>query len=165
MDKKTEKLLICEPDSVIRNAIEVALTEENLDAYCHINAEEGESLVKPVRIGSFLDRVARYVVHLKEEITFGPYHLPAGTLDLKQKKSNEIIRLTDKEKEILIALKNAPEHTLTRAALLEEVWGYGSNIETHTVETHIYRLRQKIEKDAGKPEFLITNEGGYHLKI
>jgi DNA-binding response OmpR family regulator len=47
--------------------------------------------------------------------------------------------------------------------LLQEVWGYNSSVTTHTLETHIYRLRQKVEKDAGSPSVLISASGGYKL--
>jgi DNA-binding response OmpR family regulator len=52
---------------------------------------------------------------------------------------------------------------VSRETLLQEVWGYNSGVTTHTLETHIYRLRQKVEKDAGNPVLLVTDVGGYKL--
>ena len=72
------------------------------------------------------------------------------------------IRLTEKETDILRYLKSA-SGIVPRQTLLGEVWGYGPQVATHTLETHIYRLRKKIEKDAGDAKILITEEGGYRL--
>ena len=52
---------------------------------------------------------------------------------------------------------------MSRETLLREVCGYNSDVTTHTLETHIYRLRQKIEKDAAAPAILVTEAGGYKL--
>lgn len=71
--------------------------------------------------------------------------------------------LTERERDVLLALYSAPEATLTRAELLRDVWGYVPGLETHTLETHIYRLRQKIEDDPSRPHILVTTEAGYTL--
>ena len=73
------------------------------------------------------------------------------------------IRLTEKEASILKFLYRAGEKVITRDVLLHEVWGYNSGVTTHTLETHIYRLRQKVEKDAAMPAILVTEAGGYKL--
>jgi DNA-binding response OmpR family regulator len=72
--------------------------------------------------------------------------------------------LTEKETSILRHLYRAGERPVSRETLLQEVWAYNSGVTTHTIETHIYRLRQKIEKDAAVPAFLITEGGGYTLR-
>src|SRR6478672_10468767 len=74
-----------------------------------------------------------------------------------------IVRLTEKETSILKYLYRAGEKVVTRDVLLQEVWGYNSGVTTHTLETHIYRLRQKIEKDPSHAELLVTETGGYKL--
>ena len=81
-------------------------------------------------------------------------------LDTSSKKK---IRLTEKETAILRFLYRAGQLPVSRETLLQEVWGYNSGVTTHTLETHIYRLRQKIEKDAANPEILVTEAGGYKL--
>ena len=73
------------------------------------------------------------------------------------------VRLTEKETSILKYLYRADEKVITRNTLLEEVWGYNSGVTTHTLETHIYRLRQKIEKDPSNAVLLVTESGGYKL--
>lgn len=78
-------------------------------------------------------------------------------------KTNEKTRLTDMETKILKYLYRADDRTAHRDVLLGEVWGYNAAVDTHTLETHIYRLRQKIERDPSKPEILVTEPGGYRL--
>src|SRR4030081_3740306 len=75
-------------------------------------------------------------------------------------KANKV-RLTEKETAILRYLYRAGQRSVSRETLLQEVWGYNSGVTTHTLETHIYRLRQKVEKDAASPSILVTEAGGY----
>jgi DNA-binding response OmpR family regulator len=77
---------------------------------------------------------------------------------LRQHEASE-----EKETAILRFLYRAGLRPISREVLLQEVWGYNSGVTTHTLETHIYRLRQKIEKDAASPEILVTEAGGYKL--
>jgi DNA-binding response OmpR family regulator len=77
--------------------------------------------------------------------------------------SNTKVRLTEKETSILKFLYRAGDKVVGRDVLLHEVWGYNPAVTTHTLETHIYRLRQKIEKDPSQAELLITETGGYKL--
>jgi DNA-binding response OmpR family regulator len=76
---------------------------------------------------------------------------------------NGKIRLTEKETSILKYLFRANEKVVSRETLLHEVWGYNAGVTTHTLETHIYRLRQKIEKDPSSAQLLVTESGGYKL--
>ena len=73
------------------------------------------------------------------------------------------MRLTEKETAILKYLYRAGEKAVTRDILLNEVWGYNAGVTTHTLETHIYRLRQKIERDPAAASILVTESGGYRL--
>ena len=86
---------------------------------------------------------------------------PAAKLLLDKKGGK--IRLTEKETSILKYLYRAGEKVISREVLLHEVWGYNAGVTTHTLETHIYRLRQKIERDPSRAELLITEAGGYKL--
>ena len=74
------------------------------------------------------------------------------------KRTKDWIALTDKEIDILKALSQAQDHCVDRSLLLQQVWGYDNDIDTHTLETHIYRLRCKIEKDPTKPKYLLTTQ-------
>ena len=80
-------------------------------------------------------------------------------VDAAQKK----IRLTEKETNILKYLYRAGEKPISREELLAEVWGYNAGVTTHTLETHVYRLRQKIEPDPSNAKLLLTEAGGYRL--
>ncbi len=73
------------------------------------------------------------------------------------------VRLTEKETSILKYLYHSGANVVGRDILLGEVWGYSAGVTTHTLETHVYRLRQKIESDPFDPKILITKPGGYQL--
>ena len=75
------------------------------------------------------------------------------------------LRLTEKETNILKYLYRAGGKTISREELLSEVWGYNAGVTTHTLETHVYRLRQKIEPDPANARLLITDAGGYRLQL
>ncbi len=123
-------------------------------------------MTKPFRLGVLLARIrAQLRQHEQSEdavFTIGPYTFkPAAKLLLDA--SGGKIRLTEKETSILKYLYRSGERVVTRDVLLHEVWGYNAGVTTHTLETHIYRLRQKIEKDPSQAELLITETGGYKL--
>lgn len=99
----------------------------------------------------------------QREISIGAYTLDTYNHILSC-EGNET-RLTEKESAILSCLYKAGGNIVGRQLLLDEVWGYAQNVETHTLETHIYRLRQKIESDPSKPQILKTEEDGYSLAL
>ena len=76
----------------------------------------------------------------------------------------EIVKLTEKEVSILQYLYKIRDRIVTKSELLQEVWGYNPDVTTHTIETHIYRLRQKVEHEDKNAQLIITEEGGYFLK-
>ena len=84
-----------------------------------------------------------------------------STLSKPEFPRNVVYR--DKETSILKYLYRQGPKTITRDVLLKEVWGYNNRVTTHTLETHIYRLRQKIERDPSNARLLVTEEGGYRL--
>jgi DNA-binding response OmpR family regulator len=73
------------------------------------------------------------------------------------------IRLTDKETEMISYLYFSNSEVVCRDELLHAIWGYNPEVNTHTLETHVYRLRQKIEKNPSKAEIIVTEDSGYRL--
>ena len=122
-----------------------------------------ETLAKPFRLSALLARLSLHLGHLgaSEDRAFqiGPYLFQPGAKLLTGARR---IRLTEKETNILKFLHSAGG-TVPRETLLHEVWGYSPAVTTHTLETHIYRLRRKIEEDPGRAKILVTENGGYRL--
>jgi DNA-binding response OmpR family regulator len=123
-----------------------------------------ESLAKPFRFSALLARMHALLTHHAASgdaaVRIGPYtfHPSAKLLQAGGRK----VRLTEKETNILKFL-HANTGTVSRDILLHEVWGYGPAVATHTLETHIYRLRKKIEQDPARAQILLTEGGGYRL--
>ena len=146
----------------------IMLTGHDTDADTILGLEAGANdyVTKPFRFAVLLARIRAQLRQYEqsEDATFnvGPYVFkPAQKLltDGDGKK----IRLTEKEAAIIRYLFRASQKAVTRDELLEEVWGYNSGVTTHTLETHVYRLRQKIEKDPSNAEILVTENGGYKI--
>ena len=146
----------------------IMLTGADTDTDTVLGLEAGASdyVTKPFRLAVLLARVrAQLRAHEQSEdvvLTVGPYEFnPAGRwlMDAKGKK----LRLTDKETNILKYLYRAGDKPVSREELLAEVWGYNAGVTTHTLETHVYRLRQKIEPEPGRARLLVTEAGGYRL--
>ncbi len=146
----------------------IMLTAQDSDADMILGLESGANdyVTKPFRFAVLLARIrAQLRQHEQSEdavFAIGPYSFkPASKILLDDDGSK--VRLTEKETSILKYLYRAGEKVVTRDILLHEVWGYNAGVTTHTLETHIYRLRQKIEKDPSNAELLITETGGYKL--
>ena len=146
----------------------VMLTAASGDSDTILGLESGANayVTKPFKFNVLLAHIrAQLRSHEQSEdavFRIGPYEFhPASKLllDAKGKK----IRLTDKETNILKYLYRAGSKVISREELLTEVWGYNAGVTTHTLETHVYRLRQKIEPDPTGPKILITEAGGYRL--
>ena len=148
----------------------IMLTAADLDADTILGLELGANdyVTKPFRINVLLARLRAHLrQHERSEdavMTIGPYEFHPAAKMLVEKGGKKKIRLTDKEASILKYLFRAGDRPVARDVLLNEVWGYNAGVTTHTLETHIYRLRQKIEKDPASAAILITDRGGYRLQ-
>ena len=146
----------------------IMLTGHDTDSDTILGLESGANdyITKPFRFAVLLARIrAQLRQHEASEdaiFTIGPYTFRPSSKLLLSPKGNKV-RLTEKETSILRYLYRAGQRPVSRETLLQEVWGYNSGVTTHTLETHIYRLRQKIEKDAAAPAILVTEAGGYKL--
>ena len=98
-----------------------------------------------------------------DSLIIGPFSFHPNVKLLIDLETNERVRLTDKEAAILKFLYRTQGKVVSRNVLLGEVWGYNSEVTTHTLETHVYRLRQKIEKIPSNAKILLTEPGGYRL--
>jgi len=125
-----------------------------------------ETLDLPLRASALIGRIRSLVRTFKVRedpwLTIGPYRLSQGTRILEG-PDGQSEKLTDKEADFLSFMHRARGEIVPRDVLLAEIWGYNAQVTTHTLETHIYRLRQKIEKDPANAELLITEPGGYRL--
>ncbi len=131
-----------------------------------LDAGANDYVTKPFRFAVLLARIRAHLrQHEQSEdavFRIGPYSFkPAAKLLITA--DGRKIRLTEKETAILKFLYRAGETVVSRETLLHEVWGYNAGVTTHTLETHIYRLRQKMERSPSQAEILITESGGYRL--
>jgi DNA-binding response OmpR family regulator len=133
---------------------------------CEFRAGLAECLIRPFR---FADLVSRLRALLRppekrsdETIMIGPYVFRPASGDLA-KVGGERVRLTERETAILARLARAKGASVSRDLLLRDVWGYSPEVATRTLETHVYRVRRKIEADPIKPSILITDANGYKL--
>ena len=152
------------------NAPVIMLTGADTEADTVLGLDWGANdyVTKPFKMGLLLARIhAQLRQYDRSEgaiLTIGPYTFrPAAKIMIDTANGDRKIRLTEKETAILKYLFRAGETVIGRDVLLNEVWGYDSGVTTHTLETHVYRLRQKIERDPSNAEILITEPGGYRL--
>ena len=131
-----------------------------------LDAGANDYVTKPFKFAVLLARIRAQLrqYEASEDAVFqiGPYTFRPGSKLLTTDKGSKL-KLTEKETAILRYLYRAGQKVVGRDILLAEVWGYNSNVTTHTLETHIYRLRQKIETDPSNARILVTEPGGYKL--
>jgi DNA-binding response OmpR family regulator len=142
-------------------------SDEEADVVRGLDSGANDYIAKPFRLAELLARLrAQLRIFENSEdavFTIGPYVFRPSAKMLQDQAKNRRIRLTEKEAAILKYLYRAGTTSVPRQILLNEVWGYNANVTTHTLETHIYRLRQKIEPDPAVARLLITEGGGYRL--
>ena len=141
--------------------------DSDADTILGLDAGANDYIPKPFRLNVLLARIrAQLRQHEQSEdavFTIGPYTFRPSAKVLLDATGRKKIRLTEKETSILKYLYRAGDRTVGRDALLNEVWGYNAGVTTHTLETHVYRLRQKIERDPAHAQILVTDSGGYRL--
>jgi DNA-binding response OmpR family regulator len=146
----------------------IMLTGQGSDADVILGLDSGANdyVTKPFRFAVLLARIRSHLrqhEHSEDaQYRVGPYTFkPAAKTLIRD--DNKKIRLTEKETAIIKFLYRSGEQAVARDVLLADVWGYNAGVTTHTLETHIYRLRQKIERDPAHAEILVTEGGGYRL--
>ena len=141
--------------------------DTDADTILGLDAGANDYITKPFRMGVLLARL-RAQIHQHEQsedavFQIGPYSFQPAQKLLLLGDTNKKVRLTEKEAAILKYLFRAGDKVIGRDVLLNEVWGYNAGVTTHTLETHVYRLRQKIESDPSNAKILVTEPGGYKL--
>ncbi len=142
-------------------------SDEEMDVVRGLDSGANDYISKPFRLAELLARVRAQlrIFENSEDAVFkiGPFIFRPSAKQLVEPAKNRRIRLTEKEAAILKFLYRAGPKPVARQVLLNEVWGYNAAVTTHTLETHIYRLRQKIEPDPSNSRLLLTEGGGYRL--
>ena len=145
----------------------LAITNEN-DVPAHVFGSDkkiSDYIKKPFKFIDLLSRID-FLLKKRDETTLliGPYTFQP-VMKLLLTESSEEIRLTEKETSMLLFLYHSKDYVVQRDTLLHEVWGYSTDVTTHTLETHVYRLRQKMKPGPGDTDLLVTEAGGYRLAI
>ena len=140
--------------------------DSEADTILGLDAGANDYVTKPCRFGILLARVRTHLRSHEQSdaavFQVGPYtYKPA--MKVLEGTDQRKVRLTEKETALLKYLYRAGSRVVSRDVLCDKVWGYNSGVNTHTIETHIYRLRQKIESDPSVPQILLTENGGYRL--
>lgn len=140
--------------------------DSDADTILGLDAGANDYVTKPFKFPVLLARIrAQLRQHEQSEdavFNLGPYTFKPS-MKLLVTEDEKKIRLTEKETNILKFLYRSTDGVVARDTLLHEVWGYNAGVTTHTLETHIYRLRQKIEPDPSNARLLVTESGGYRL--
>ncbi|TCS64840.1 response regulator transcription factor [Varunaivibrio sulfuroxidans] len=143
--------------------------DTDADTILGLDAGANDYVTKPFRLGVLVARLRAHIRQFERSddavFMIGPYSFQPSNKILLDENADKKVRLTDKEVAILKFLYRNGERVISRNVLLDEVWGYNAGVTTHTLETHVYRLRQKIEADPSNAEILVTEPGGYRLVV
>ena len=140
--------------------------DSEVDTIDGLEAGANDYISKPLRMGELLARIRTHMQLYQSredaKITIGNFYFVQGRKTLTHKESHKALNLTEKETSIIRFLLKKKDEGANKDELLEEVWGYNAKMTTHTLETHIYRLRQKISHLDETP-FLVTKNNGYMI--
>ena len=146
----------------------IVLLEKNIESL----TESGDLVFlmeKPFRFNEFLNNLRSCINKFENSsdayLTFNNYELHPAAKEILNLRNNELIKLTEKEVAVIKYLYKAKDKIVSKTDLLQDVWDYNAEVSTHTIETHIYRLRQKVEHDDVDAQLIITENGGYKLKF
>lgn len=124
---------------------------------------------KPLSLEKLLNQIKSGINLLENTedgyLTFNKYIVRPIKKDIYNQRNREVVKLTEKEVAVIKHLYKCRDRIVTKNELLQEVWGYSPDVSTHTIETHIYRLRQKVEHEDAEAQLILTEDGGYRLKI
>lgn len=157
-----------------RNGVKVPVlmltgADSEADTILGLDSGANDYMPKPFKLGVLLARIRAQLRQFERSkdatFTIGRYSFRPAAKILVSTDGKDKVRLTEKESAILKFLYRAKDQIVPRDVLLHEVWGYNPQVATHTLETHIYRLRQKIETDPSNAQLLITDGGGYRLMV
>ncbi len=152
--------------------IVIAEKEDNSQVLLHDSSEAQQekpsptlnilNFSRPIKFSELLSHIEN--LPYQKDVKFAHFSLEIRDKNLKNLKTNQAQRLTEKEVQLLLCLSSSLGCDVPKSKLLSEVWGYHPDTETHTLETHIYRLRQKLENDPNEPEVLLNGPEGYFIK-
>lgn len=132
-----------------------------------LDAGANDFISAPIRDAEMIARlraqIRAYEASEEAVLNIGPFQFRPASRVLQNSQTSERQKLTEKESAVLKFLYRA-DGPVPRNTLLHEVWGYNARATTHTVETHIYRLRRKIEPDPNQIALLVNENGGYRLR-
>ena len=140
---------------------------QDIDEYLNENLINYEYFEPPVSFLKLLDRCDNLLteIHNSQSEIIKLKHLSYSFNLNTIYTSNSSLYLTDKENEIFQFLIKNVGFTISRKQLLSKVWSYSENIDTHTLETHIYTLRKKIKKKLGLTNLILHEEDGYRVNV
>ena len=145
----------------------LSCSADDADTILGLDSGANDYIVKPFRINVLMARLRARIREAEQSehavFQIGPYSFRPLDKTMYDNHEDRKIRLTEKETAIVKFLYLANDPVVSRDVLLGEVWGYNANVTTHTLETHVYRLRQKIEKDPSNALILITESNGYRI--
>ena len=134
-----------------------------------LDAGANDYVLKPFKINVLVAKIRSNIRQFEQSefaiLRFGRFSFKPGDRILLNNSSKEEVRLTEKETAIIKLLYLSGGEVVTRATLLEEVWGYNTTLTTHTLETHIYRIRQKVGNASSGQDFIATESEGYRMQF